>query len=102
MGCPDDIVENVEIGTTDMVEVSWTEPTASDPSGVTLTFQSFSPPASFAVGTETVVMYSFVDNSGIRNECVFVVEIKAGNFLYILLFDYRSLLSRKIAPSLYL
>ncbi|XP_071826140.1 hyalin-like isoform X5 [Apostichopus japonicus] len=87
MGCPDDIVENVEIGTTDMVEVSWTEPTASDPSGVTLTFQSLSPPASFAVGTETVVMYSFVDNSGIRNECVFVVEIKAVDTLSPIIAD---------------
>ncbi|KAJ8036101.1 Hyalin [Holothuria leucospilota] len=75
MGCPEDIIEIVEIGTTEK-EVTWTEPTATDLSGVQLITQTHFPPTSFPLGP-TIVTYTFRDSAGISNQCSFDITIIA-------------------------
>ena len=59
--------------------VSWTEPTATDNSGMTPTItQTHQPGDSFPVGT-TSVMYTFTDMTGNQATCTFDVVI--GNYL---------------------
>ena len=55
--------------------VTWTEPTASDDSGMTPTVtQSHQPGDSFPVGT-TRVTYTFTDMAGNQAMCSFTVTI---------------------------
>ena len=61
--------------------VSWTEPTATDNSGMTPTVtQTHQPGDSFNVGTTTVT-YTFTDMTGNQAMCTFDVVI--GNYLCV-------------------
>ena len=61
-------METTQIGTTNTA-VTWTEPTATDNSGLTPTVtQSHQPGDSFPVGT-TQVIYTFTDQSGNQAAC---------------------------------
>ena len=65
-------METTEVGTTNTV-VTWTEPTATDNSGLTPTVtKSHQPGDSFPVGT-TQVTYTFTDEAGNEAECQFEV-----------------------------
>ena len=65
-------METTEVGTTNAV-VTWTEPTATDNSGMTATItQTHQPGDSFPVGT-TQVTYTFTDQAGNRATCQFEV-----------------------------
>ena len=75
--CPQSTQYTIPIGTTSRV-VTWTEPTATDDSGLAPTvIQSHQPGSSFPVGT-TQVMYTFRDAVG--NEAICSFEI-TGNLL---------------------
>ena len=55
--------------------LTWTEPTATDNSGMTPTVtQSHQPGDSFNVGTTTVT-YTFTDMAGNQAQCVFTVIV---------------------------
>ncbi len=70
-----------------MTAVSWTEPTASDNSGVTpVVTQSHRPGQNFPIGT-TQVSYSFNDLAGNPAVCSFTVTICKLDFL---LKDHKS------------
>ncbi|PIK61977.1 putative hyalin [Apostichopus japonicus] len=72
--CTEDVPFEVELGTTGTIAV-WTEPTATDISGVTsLTERSHSPGSFFSVG-KTTVIYVFSDNTGNSATCIFCVCI---------------------------
>ena len=59
--------------------VTWTEPTATDNSGMTSTVtQSHQPGDSFNVGTTTVT-YTFTDMAGNQAQCSFSVTL--GNYI---------------------
>ena len=73
-GCPDPISGMIPFGTTS-VNVPWTDPTATDNSGMTPTLtQSHIPGDSFSVGT-TQVTYTFTDMVGNQATCTFSVTI---------------------------
>ncbi|XP_041454248.1 mucin-17-like isoform X7 [Lytechinus variegatus] len=75
-GCPDDINIDIPIGSTG-VAVTWTEPTATDNSGVVPTFTSTSSPGdTFGIGA-TQVSYTFTDGSGNNAFCIFTVTVSA-------------------------
>nr|XP_054775414.1 hyalin-like [Lytechinus pictus] len=75
-GCPDNINIAIPIGSTG-VAVTWTEPTATDNSGVVPTSTSTSSPGdTFNVGT-TQVSYTFTDGSGNNAFCIFTVTVSA-------------------------
>ena len=60
--------------------VSWTEPTATDDSGIaTLLSRSHAPGQFFVVGS-TQVTYRFVDGSGNVAECTFTVTVIEGKY----------------------
>ncbi|XP_072172386.1 uncharacterized protein [Diadema setosum] len=74
--CPSNIVQSVETGTSG-AQVTWTEPTATDLSGVASTTSSVSSGAFFNLGTTTVA-YTITDGVGNANtNCVFTVTITA-------------------------
>ncbi|XP_030829210.1 mucin-3A isoform X27 [Strongylocentrotus purpuratus] len=75
--CTSSIVQTVELGTAS-VQVSYTEPTASDVSGqANLVSRTNTPGESFPVGTTTVT-YVFADNSGnTADDCSFTITITA-------------------------
>ncbi|XP_072013682.1 uncharacterized protein [Amphiura filiformis] len=73
-GCPRSATYTVPLGTSRRI-VSWTEPTATDDSGVTPTFmQSHRPGDSFMVGI-TQVSYTFTDQSGNQEMCLFTITV---------------------------
>ncbi|XP_071480505.1 hyalin-like, partial [Diadema antillarum] len=73
--CPPNIVSTVELGVTSTA-VTWTLPTATDVSGVTV-FQSstHSPGSTFNVGV-TDVTYVYADGSGNTGSCTFTVTVQ--------------------------
>lgn len=77
MNCPDDIQEDIEIGTLTII-VTWTEPTAVDNSGQDsmVTRNSF-PGMPFAAGTREVV-YIFSDSDNNEATCSFNVTVIPG------------------------
>ena len=80
--CPAPIAITIPLDMTSM-SVTWTEPTATDNSGVTPTVtQSHQPGDSFPVGT-TQVTYTFTDMAGNEAKCSFTVTI--GNLLLLIL-----------------
>ena len=75
--CPSDISLTMELGTPG-TPVSWTEPTAADPSGVSdIVLQSHKPGTVFGSGA-SVVTYVFADASGNLARCTFTVIIRTG------------------------
>ena len=76
--CPDSSIYTVSLGTVSML-ATWTEPTATDNSGMTPTVtQSHQPGDSFNVGT-TEVIYTFADMAG--NEAICLFTIRGNNTL---------------------
>ncbi|XP_072051832.1 uncharacterized protein [Amphiura filiformis] len=73
-GCPDSITRNIPVGTTSAT-VTWTEPTATDNSGVAVEcFKTNDPGASFPVGT-TPVTYFCPDQAGNDATCTFSITV---------------------------
>ena len=80
-GCPNPLNIIVPFGM-NSVSVTWTEPTATDNSGITPTVtQSHQPGDSFPVGT-TQVTYTFTDMVGNEALCSFTVTI--GNLYFFI------------------
>ena len=76
-GCPDPVSIVIPGGTLSMT-VTWTEPTATDNSGMTPTVtQSHQPGDSFNVGSTTVI-YTFTDMAGNQAQCSFTVTVTTG------------------------
>ncbi|XP_071824175.1 uncharacterized protein [Apostichopus japonicus] len=83
-GCPDAIMREVELGTTE-IRVDWIEPTAVDvpPGPVDLESRSFAPGSSFPAPTtlgqveRRTVSYVFADANLNRATCVFTVSVTA-------------------------
>ena len=74
IACINDITDTVNTGVTGAT-VTWTEPTATDNSGVvSLTGRTHQPGSFFPVGT-TEVTYTFTDGSGNSATCVFNVNV---------------------------
>ena len=74
IGCPQSINRSVIIGTT-LTNVSWTEPTAIDNSGLQPTItQSHVPGESFPLGSSQV-SYIFKDQAGNQAMCLFMITI---------------------------
>ncbi|KAJ8041493.1 Hyalin [Holothuria leucospilota] len=72
--CPGNITNTIELGEVGAV-ITWTEPTATDISGiVALTSRSHQPPSFFFPGA-TQVMYVFSDINGNAATCTFMVII---------------------------
>ena len=77
--CVDDIVSQIGINIGGTV-LTWTEPTATDNSGVvSLSSRSHSPGSFFQVGT-TQVTYVFVDGTGNSASCIFSATVNEGQF----------------------
>ncbi|KAJ8042437.1 Hyalin [Holothuria leucospilota] len=76
VGCPDDITIDVDLSSGG-TEVSFTEPTAIDDSGVDILSRSHAPGDFFTVG-ETTVVYIFEDFSGNNATCEFRVVVNPG------------------------
>lgn len=82
VSCIADITRTVPIVSSGTA-VFWTEPTATDNSGVvSLQQRSHAPGDFFAPGT-TQVTYIFIDPSGLRGNCVFTVTINRGNSILV-------------------
>ncbi|XP_072014217.1 hyalin-like [Amphiura filiformis] len=76
IGCEQSASYTVSVGTMSLV-VTWTEPTATDNSGMTPTVtQSHQPGDSFPVGM-TQVTYTFTDQAGNDATCTFAIIIQA-------------------------
>ncbi|XP_072046102.1 hyalin-like [Amphiura filiformis] len=73
VGCPDDITITNELGTA-RTPVTWTEPSATDVSGVPQKMQSHQPGAGFSDGV-TTVQYTFTDASNNEATCSFSVTV---------------------------
>ncbi|XP_071488833.1 hyalin-like [Diadema antillarum] len=72
--CPADITRTIELGTPSII-VTWTEPTATDNSGVaTVQSRTSNSGDSFSPGA-TNVIYTFVDGSGNTATCTFTVTV---------------------------
>ena len=72
--CPNEIRIMVPFGSSGQ-EVTWTEPTATDNSGMPPTFtQSHQPGDSFSLGT-TRVIYTFLDGIANQAQCIFTVTV---------------------------
>eukprot|EP00057_Strongylocentrotus_purpuratus_P028698 XP_011683172.1 PREDICTED: uncharacterized protein LOC578978 isoform X16 [Strongylocentrotus purpuratus] len=77
-GCPSDIVQTIAEGTSS-VQVTWTEPTASDAAGgLVMEESTASPGAVFSIGV-TPVTYTFTDSSGNFAQCTFNVVVSTSN-----------------------
>lgn len=76
-GCPQDILITREVGIGDET-VTWTEPVGSDDGGGEVTvLQSHVPGSVFPVG-DTLVNYTFVDEAGNGDSCIFVISVVEG------------------------
>ena len=83
ISCINDIVQTVNFGTPG-TSVSWTEPTATDNSGiVSLTQRTHAPGNFFLVGS-TDVTYTFTDGSGNSANCIFTVTVVERKYCYFL------------------
>ena len=86
--CIADVRQTIELGETGAV-VFWTEPTATDFSGLTtLQSRSHNPGSTFPVG-ETTITYIFRDNAGNTADCIFLVVVSVGKFLMGCRFERR-------------
>lgn len=75
--CPTFLTDTVELGITGTT-VIWTEPTATDASGIPmLSNRTHSPGDFFSVGVTTVI-YTFSDTSQNMAMCTFTVFIQTG------------------------
>lgn len=84
VACIDDLQQLIELGETGTVVV-WSEPTATDISGVaTVVSRSHMPGQMFTVGITTVT-YIFADDAGNTAICTFNVDIVPGKvcFYYV-------------------
>ncbi|XP_038068270.1 uncharacterized protein LOC119737763 isoform X5 [Patiria miniata] len=78
--CPANRAVTAAPGATSAV-VSWTEPTATDNSGLAVNRVSTAPPgSSFNLGS-TAVIYTFTDNSGNEARCTFTVTVNPGTIV---------------------
>ena len=79
--CPQSAEYVVPPGTTSQ-QVTWTEPTAVDDSGQpAVVTQSHRPDDSFPIGS-TEVSYTFTDQTGNSNNCIFIITIMGMFKLY--------------------
>ena len=77
-GCPGPITEMVSAGTNTAI-ITWTEPTATDNSGMTpIVTQSHQPGGNYPVGT-TQVIYTYNDDAGNSAVCSFTITISKLN-----------------------
>ena len=77
IACINDITSTVATGVGGQT-ITWTEPTATDNSGiVTLASRSHAPGSFFPVGS-TQVTYTYVDGAGNSASCSFTVTIVEG------------------------
>ena len=77
VNCIEDVTNQIGLNVGGTV-VSWTEPTATDNSGVVnLASRSRAPGSFFGVGN-TQVTYIFVDGNGNRATCTFAVNVLEG------------------------
>lgn len=77
IACTNDLSQTVNTGVTGTT-VTWTEPTATDNSGiVSLTSRTHAPGSFFPVGT-TQVTYTFTDGAGNSASCTFSVTVIEG------------------------
>ncbi|KAJ8032712.1 Hyalin [Holothuria leucospilota] len=73
---PADITRFVELGLPGDDSVTWVEPTCEDASGTgRVLVSTFTPPASFAVGTTTVT-YTCTDDASLTTSCSFEVNVQ--------------------------
>ena len=72
-GCPGTQTAVLSSGASS-IAVSWTEPTASDNSGVVNLVGNYAPGSSFPLGTTTVT-YTATDGSGNQASCSFQVVV---------------------------
>ena len=73
-GCPDPVSVMIPVEMTSM-SITWTEPTATDNSGMTpIVTQSHQPGDRFSIGT-TQVTYTFTDIAGNQAQCSFTVTV---------------------------
>ena len=75
-GCPGDIKTTTELGTSG-TRVTWNEPWATDLSGESHRMQSYAPGTEFPIG-ETIVKYTFADDSNNTATCSFSVSVETG------------------------
>ena len=76
--CPDDVTLDIPLNSPG-TNVEWSEPRASDDSGrVSLRSQSHTSGDFFRRGTTTTVTYMYEDPGGNIGQCMFTVNINAG------------------------
>ena len=75
-GCPQGVTTTAPAGAT-TTAVVWTEPTATDNFGQTITNiqRSHAPGSQFIVGQSTQVTYTFTSNTGGQAQCTFTVTV---------------------------
>lgn len=76
---PNGVVERVELGQQG-TDVTWTEPTCSDASGVASVLMRSHVPSSFFPVGMTTVTYTCTDGSGNIEMCSFTVVVIEGNY----------------------
>ena len=80
--CVSDFSVQIPAGSTQGM-VTWTEPTATDNSGIQpVVSRSHFPGATFGLGP-TTVSYTFTDQAGNSASCVFTVTVN-GKYLFVL------------------
>ena len=80
-GCPLNAISVTAPSGSNFATAIWTEPTATDNSGVAPTrSRSHAPGSSFPVGT-TVVTYRFTDGSGNSDTCQFQVVVNSKYYI---------------------
>ena len=72
-GCPEDVSGNTDPGAATGT-VSWTEPTATDNSGIQTLTSNYNPGDSFPIGVATVT-YTSTDEAGNAASCTFDVLV---------------------------
>lgn len=75
--CIDDVLQTIALGIGGTT-VFWTEPTATDDSGIVSLQQRSHAPGSFFPTGSTTVTYTFVDSGGNTVDCVFRVIVTEG------------------------
>ena len=77
VNCIEDVISEIGFNIGGTV-VSWTEPTATDNSGVVNLASRSRAPGSFFVVGNSEVTYVFVDGNGNRASCTFTVSVLEG------------------------
>ncbi|TVR82148.1 MAG: HYR domain-containing protein, partial [Saprospirales bacterium] len=88
-GCPADIIQPKDAGSCSAT-VTWTEPTADDnctAPGDILVIQNHFPGDEFPVG-KTTVQYTFIDEAGNSDQCIFDITIEDPEVPFVLCRDY--------------